>query len=147
MNATNLKMNSKKQKEQSMNTDIQNKTTASEANSPQPTTNEEILSLLRKLVEQNETDKTNVSDKTEPSHGNAQDDNTVEIKRLLAELLEKQTNNAPATETVDNDLDDDFDDDDEIIADQDSDLETLGYIAGGAALVGLGALLYHWLKD
>lgn len=34
-----------------MNTDIQNKTTASEANSPQPTTNEEILSLLRKLVE------------------------------------------------------------------------------------------------
>ena len=133
-----------------MNTDIQNKTTASEANSPQPTTNEEILSLLRKLVEQNETDKTNVSDKTEPSHGNAQNDNTAEIKRLLAELLKKQTNNAPATETVDNDLDDDFDDDDddgEIIADQDSDLETLGYIAGGAALIGLGALLYHWLKD
>ena len=133
-----------------MNTDIQNKTTASEANSPQSTTNEEILSLLRKLVEQNETDKTNVSDKTEPSHGNAQNDNTAEIKRLLAELLKKQTNNAPATETVDNDLDDDFDDDDddgEIIADQDSDLETLGYIAGGAALIGLGALLYHWLKD
>lgn len=130
-----------------MNTDIQNKTTASEANSPQPTTNEEILSLLRMLVEQNETDKTNVSDKTEPSHGNTQDDNTAEIKRLLAELLKKQTNNAPATETVDNDLDDDFDDDDEIIADQDSDLETLGYIAGGAALIGLGALLYHWLKD
>ena len=133
-----------------MNTDIQNKTSAPEANSPQPTTNEEILSLLRKLVEQNEMDKTNVSDKTEPSHGNAQDDNTAEIKRLLAELLKKQTNNAPATETVDNDLDDDFDDDDddgEIIADQDSDLETLGYIAGGVALVGLGALLYHWLKD
>ena len=133
-----------------MNTDIQNKTTASEANSPQPTTNEEILSLLRKLVEQNETDKTNVSDKTEPSHGNAQNDNTAEIKRLLAELLKKQTNNAPATETVDNDLDDDFDNDDddgEIIADQDSDLETLGYIAGGAALIGLGALLYHCLKD
>ncbi len=133
-----------------MNTDIQNKTTASEANSPQPTTNEEILSLLRKLVEQNETDKTNVSDKTEPSHGNAQNNNTAEIKRLLAELLKKQTNNAPATETVDNDLDDDFDDDDddgEIITDQDSDLETLGYIAGGAALIGLGALLYHWLKD
>ena len=78
-----------------MNTDIQNKTSAPEANSPQPTTNEEILSLLRKLVEQNETDKTNVSDKTEPSHGNAQDDNTAEIKRLLAELLKKQTNNAP----------------------------------------------------
>ena len=130
-----------------MNTDIQNKTSAPEANSPQPTTNEEILSLLRKLVKQNETDKTNVSDKTEPSHGNAQDDNTSEIKHLLAELLKKQTNNAPATETVDNDLDDDFDDDDEIIADQDSDLETLGYIAGGVALVGLGALLYHWLKD
>ena len=133
-----------------MNTDINNKTTATEATSPQPTTNEEILSLLRKLVEQNETDKTNVSDKTEPSHGNAQNDNTAEIKRLLAELLKNQTNNAPATETVDNDLDDDFDDDDddgEIIADQDSDLETLGYIAGGVALVGLGALLYHWLKD
>ena len=134
-----------------MNTDIQNKTSASEATSPQqPTTNEEILSLLRKLVEQNETDKTNASDKIEPSHGNAQDDNTAEIKRLLAELLKKQTNNAPATETVDNDLDDYFDDDDddgEIIADQDSDLETLGYIAGGAALIGLGALLYHWLKD
>ena len=130
-----------------MNTDIQNKTSASEANSPRPITNEEILSLLRKLVEQNETDKTNVSDKTEPSHGQAQDDNTAEIKRLLAELLKKQTNNAPATETVDNDLDDDFDDDGEIIADQDSDLEKLGYIAGGAALIGLGALLYHWLKD
>ena len=83
-------------------------------------------------------------------HGRTQDDNTAEIKRLLAELLKKQTNNAPATETVDNDLDDDFDDDDddgEIIADQDSDLETLGYIAGGAALIGLGALLYHCLKD
>ena len=25
--------------------------------------------------------------------------------------------------------------------------ETIGYVAGGAALVGLGALLYHWLKD
>ena len=44
-----------------MNTDIQNKTTAPEATSPQPTTNEEILSLLHKLVEQNETDKTNDS--------------------------------------------------------------------------------------
>ena len=34
-----------------MNTNIQNRTSASEANQPQMTTNEEILSLLRKLVE------------------------------------------------------------------------------------------------
>ncbi len=51
---------------------------------------------------------------------------------------------------TDVDSDEAFDDDDdngEIIADPDSDLETVGYIIGGAALVGLGALLYHWLKD
>ena len=125
-----------------MNTDINNKTTATEENSPHPTTNKEILSLLRKFVEQNTTDKTNDSRchglerwhrksyKTEPSHGNARDDTTTEIKSPLAELLKKQTNNATATETMDDDLDDDFDDDDdddddgEIIAEQDSDFET-----------------------
>lgn len=145
-----------------MNTEIKSKTSAPEATSSQPTTNEEILSLLRKLVEQNETDKTNDSRRhglegwhrksynAEPSQGNARDDTTTEIKSPLAELLKKPTNNATATETVDDDLDDsddDSDDDGEIIADQDSDLETLGYIAGGVALVGLGALLYHWIKD
>ena len=139
-----------------MNTDIQNKTSASEANSPQSTTNEEILSLLRKLVEQNETNKTNVSDKTEPSHGNTQNNTMAEIKRLLEERQKKQTNNDLTTETSNDDLDAVEDADNEpndsdggsvIIADPDSDLETLGIIAGGAALVGLGALLYHCLKD
>ena len=113
-----------------MNSDTKNNAPATEANPPQPPTNEEILLLLRKLVEQTPTGKSNVSDKTDPNHGNAQDN--------------------PATETADVDNDDAFNDDDdngEIIADPDSDLETVGYIIGGAALVGLGALLYHWLKD
>ena len=113
-----------------MNSDTKNNAPATEANPPQPPTNEEILLLLRKLVEQTPTGKSNVSYKTDPNHGDAQDN--------------------PATETADVDNDEVFDDDDdngEIIADPDSDLETVGYIIGGAALVGLGALLYHWLKD
>ena len=71
-----------------------------------------------------------------------------ELKALVAQLVaEKARNNRD-----DDDEDDDEDDDDE---DFEGDYywspgpewETIGYVAGGAALVGLGALLYHWLKD
>ena len=139
-----------------MNTDTKNKTTTAEANQPQSTANEEILTLLRKIVGQTATNESNASDNTGSNYRDAQDNTMAEINRLLEELQKKQTNNDLTTETANDDLDEVEDDDNEpndsddgsvIIADPDSDLETLGFIAGGAALVGLGALLYHCLKD
>ena len=136
-----------------MNTDTKNKTTTAEANQPQSTANEEILTLLRKIVGQTATNESNASDNTGSNYRDAQDNTMAEIKHLLEELQKKQTNNDLTTETANDDLDEveaepnDSDDGSVIIADPDSDLETLGIIAGGAALVGLGALLYHCLKD
>lgn len=136
-----------------MNTDIQNKTSASEANSPRPTTNEEILSLLRTLVEQKASSDTSASTKPKVVQNSELTDS--ETKRLLEELLKRNPNKLPTTEISDDDSDDDDDDsdddDDDFIDDgyfhPGPEWESIEYVAGGAALVGLGALLYHWLKD
>ena len=126
-----------------------NETTASEANQPQPTTNEEILTLLRKLVDQNATSDTSASPKPKAVQNSELTDS--ETKRLLEELLKRQPNRLPTTEIVDDSDDDSDDDDDDFIDDgyfhPGPEWETIGYVAGGAALVGIGALLYHWLKD
>ena len=130
-----------------------NETTASEVNQPQPTTNEEILTLLRKLVDQNATSDTSVNAKPKAVQNSELTDS--ETKRLLEELLKRNPNKLPTTEISDDDSDDDDDDsdddDDDFIDDgyfhPGPEWETIEYVAGGAALVGLGALLYHWLKD
>ena len=69
------------------------------------------------------------------------------MKRLLEELLKQKT--APANVATDDDDDSDEDDgfEDDYFWNPGPEWETIGYVAGGAALVGLGALLYHWLKD
>lgn len=107
------------------------------------TTNDEILMLLRKLVEQNATSDTSANAKPKAVQNSELSDS--ETKRLLEELLKRQPN---TTEISDDDSDDD---DDDFIDDgyfhPGPEWETIGYVAGGAALVGLGALLYHWLKD
>jgi len=127
-------------------TENKNETTASEANQPQPNTNEEILSLLRTLVEQKASSDTSANAKAKAVQSSDLTDS--ETKRLLAELLKRQPN---TTEISDDDDDDSDDDDDDFIDDgyfhPGPEWETIGYVAGGAALVGLGALLYHWLKD
>jgi len=103
-----------------------------------PTTNEEILALLRQLVKEKTSNEAN---------GTEQNDPFLDKTILIPGKLPKDTE-PPIT------LDDDDDDDDDICGDDDADedddgdgLEVLGYLAGGAALVGFGALLYHWLKD
>lgn len=101
-----------------------------------PTTNEEILALLRQLVNEKASNEAN---------GTEQNDPFLDKTILIPGKLPKDTE-PPIT------LDDEDDeDDDDICGDNDDDdddgLEVLGYLAGGAALVGFGALLYHWLKD
>ena len=85
------------------------------------TTNEEILKLLRQLVGQ---DSNTNEQNLEASPEDAEDDDENDIK------------NHEAVGKLDEE-DDDYTDDD---------LETVGYIVGGAALVGAGALLYHLLR-
>ena len=73
-------------KEKAMNTtENKNETTASEANQPQPNTNEEILSLLRTLVEQKASSDTSANAKAKAVQSSDLTDS--ETKRLLAELL------------------------------------------------------------
>jgi hypothetical protein len=144
------KLNPTSQKEKAMNTtENTNETTVSEVNQPQPTTNEEILALLRTLVEQKASSETSVSTKPKAVQNSELPDS--ETKRLLEELLKRNPNRLPTTEINDDDDDDSDDDDDDFIDDgyfhPGPEWETIGYVAGGAALVGLGALLYHWLKD
>ena len=136
-----------------MNTENQTNTTTAEANPPQATTNEEILTLLRKLVEQNTAkapqtteQSPNASQKTE--HAPQETVGDSEVKRLLEELLKAKA--APADVTVNDEEDATGEDDEfagEIVWDPAPEWEPVAYAAGGAALVGLGALLYHLLKD
>ena len=84
------------------------------------TTNEEILKLLRQLVGQ---DSNANEQNLEASPEDAKNDNEDDVE------------SHEAVDTLDED--DDYTDDD---------LETVGYIVGGAALVGAGALLYHILR-
>ena len=86
-----------------------------------PTTaNEEILKLLRQLVGQ---DSNANEQNLEASPEDAENDNEDDVE------------SHEAVDTLDED--DDY---------TDNDLETVGYIVGGAALVGAGALLYHILR-
>ena len=71
-----------------------------------------------------------------------------ELKALVAKLVEEKARNSHDDEgddECDGNDDDDFEDD--YYWSPGPEWETIGYVAGGAALVGLGALLYHWLKD
>ena len=86
-----------------------------------PATNEEILALLRQLVGQDSnTNEQNLEASPEDAENDNEDD--VENHEAVGKLGEEE---------------DDYTDDD---------LETVGYIVGGAALVGAGALLYHLLR-
>ena len=130
-----------------------NNTKATENKNPQATTNEEILTLLRKLVEQNTAKEPqtteqspNASQKTE--HASQETVGDSEVKRLLEELLKAKA--APA-DAEGNDEEDTTDDENEFAGEYvwnpAPEWEPVAYAAGGAALVGLGALLYHLLKD
>ena len=93
-----------------------------------PNTNEEILALLRKLVDQ----KSSADEQEEPNIEDASSSDDVENDD------EDEDNEKTADPgTLDAEEDDCY---------TDSDLETVGYIVGGAALVGAGALLYHLLR-
>ena len=135
-----------------MNTENQNKTTTAEANQPQTTTNEEILTLLRKLVEQNHAKVPTTEQPPEapqkPEHAPQETTGDSEVKQLLEELLKAKA--APA-DVEGNDEEDATDDDNEFAGEffwnPAPEWEPVAYAAGGAALVGLGALLYHLLKD
>lgn len=67
-----------------------------------------------------------------------------EMKQAFDEYLKSRTVNS-AEDDSDEDEDDPFEGD--VFWNPGPEWETIGYVAGGAALVGLGALLYHWLKD
>ena len=124
------------------------KTSTTADQSHTPTTNEEILTLLRQLVGQGAT----ANEQDAPKQNSQKPETTKEasmedVKRLLEELLKQKT--APANVATDDDDDSDEDDgfEDDYFWNPGPEWETIGYVAGGAALVGLGALLYHLLKD
>ena len=123
--------------------------TSHTADQPQSsTTNEEILTLLRQLVGQGTTANEQAAPKQNPQKPEtAKDASSEDVKRLLEELLKQKS--APANVATDDDDDSDEDDDfeDDYFWNPGPEWETIGYVAGGATLVGLGALLYHWLKD
>ena len=124
------------------------KTSTTADQSHTPTTNEEILALLRQIVGQGTTANEQTAPKQNPQKPEAaKDASTEEVKRLLEELLKQKT--APANVATDDDDDSDEDNDfeDDYFWNPGPEWETIGYVAGGAALVGLGALGYHWLKD
>jgi len=132
----------------------ENKTTISEAKSAQPNTNEEILTLLRKLVEENTakapqtTEQREPKDPQKPEYAPQETAGDSDVKRLLEELLKAKA--APADIEA-NDEEDATDDDNEFEGEffwnPAPEWEPVAYAVGGAALVGLGALLYHLLKD
>ena len=70
-----------------------------------------------------------------------------ELKALVAKLVEEKARNSHDDEGDDECGNDDDDFEDDYYWSPGPEWETIGYVAGGAALVGLGALLYHWLKD
>ena len=113
-----------------------------------PTATEEILTLLRQLVAQDTTINEQVAPKQNPQKPEtAKDASSEDVKRLLEDLLKQKTAPANAATDDDDDSDEDNDFEDEYFWNPAPEWETIGYVAGGAALVGLGALLYHWLKD
>ena len=125
---------------------------------PQNPMIEEMQALLRKFAEENAKNKSDAPDQnaqdpeasqepTEDSDPKKDSQSEIaELKALVAQLVEEKARNSR-----DDDDDDECDGDDDFDGDYywspGPEWETIGYVAGGAALVGLGALLYHWLKD
>ena len=119
---------------------------------------EEMQALLRKFTEENAKKKSDASDQADQNleeHQEATDDSEpekdakteiAELKALVTKLVEEKTRNNRDDDDDDDDEDDDDDFEDDYYWSPGPEWETLGYIAGGAALVGLGALLYHWLQ-
>ncbi len=113
-----------------------------------PTATEEILTLLRQLVGQGTTANEQAAPKQNPQKPEtAKDASSEDVKRLLEDLLKQKTAPANAATDDDDDSNEDNDFEDEYFWNPAPEWETIGYVAGGAALIGLGALLYHWLKD
>ena len=118
---------------------------------------EEMQALLRKFTEENAKKKSDASNQndqepeapqetTEDSDPKKDSKSEIaELKALVAQLVEEKTRNNRDDDDDDDDEDDDDDFEDDYYWSPGPEWETLGYIAGGAALVGLGALLYHWL--
>ena len=113
-----------------------------------PATNEEILTLLRQLVGQGITANEQTASKQDPQKPEtAKDVSSEDVKRLLEELLKQKAAPANAATDDDDDSDEDNEFEGEYFWNPAPEWELVAYAAGGAALVGLGALLYHWLKD
>ena len=113
-----------------------------------PTTNEEILTLLRQLVGQGTTANEQAASKQDPQKPEtAKDVSSEDVKRLLEELLKQKTFPANVATDDDDDSDDDNEFAGEYVWNPAPEWEPVAYAAGGAALVGLGALIYHMLKD
>ena len=120
---------------------------------------DEMQALLRKFAEENAKKKSDASDqnaqKPEASQEPTEDSDPKkdskseidELKALVAQLVEEKARNSHDDEGDDECGNDDDDFEDDYYWSPGPEWETIGYVAGGAALVGLGALLYHWLKD
>ena len=120
---------------------------------------EEMQALLRKFAEENAKNKSDVSEqnvqKPEAPQETTEDSapekdaktEIAELKALVHKLVEEKARNSRDDDDECDGNDDDDDDDDDYYWSPGPEWETIGYVAGGAALVGLGALLYHWLKD
>ena len=120
---------------------------------------EEMQALLRKFAEENAKNKSDASNQNaqepEASQEPTEDSDPkkdskseiAELKALVAQLVEEKARNSRDDDDECDGNDDDDDDDDDYYWSPGPEWETIGYVAGGAALVGLGALLYHWLKD
>lgn len=120
---------------------------------------EEMQALLRKFAEENAKNKSDALDQntqepevpqetTEDADPKKDSKSEIaELKALVAKLVEEKARNSHDDDDDDecDGNDDDFEDD--YYWSPGPEWETIGYVAGGAALVGLGALLYHWLKD
>ena len=117
---------------------------------------EEMQALLRKFAEENAKNKSDASDQNtqepeapqETTEDPKKDSKSeiAELKALVAKLVEEKARNSHDDDDGD-ECDGNDEDDDDYYWSPGPEWETIGYVAGGAALVGLGALLYHWLKD
>ena len=120
---------------------------------------DEMQALLRKFAEENAKNKSDASNQAaqnpeEPKEATEVSDpkkdsksEIAELKALVAKLVEEKARNSHDDEGNDECGNDDDDFEDDYYWSPGPEWETIGYVAGGAALVGLGALLYHWLKD
>ncbi len=117
---------------------------------------DEMQALLRKFAEENAKNKSDASDQNtqepeapqETTEDPKKDSKSeiAELKALVAKLVEEKARNSHDDDDGD-ECDGNDEDDDDYYWSPGPEWETIGYVAGGAALVGLGALLYHWLKD